>query len=132
VFTSRELDMRQCLVQLEMSIEIIWVETFFPPVDLYSCVFYCFDKFDRVWLMVSGVLVTWTSVKQGSQSGWHVSGEETYRKNGSQGHGKRTYDIKRHVAIHHNREIRSNLLPMSFQELDILFQPNMSIRWSMR
>jgi len=43
VFTSRKLDMRQCLVQLEMSIEIIWVETFFPPVDLYSCVFYCFD-----------------------------------------------------------------------------------------
>jgi hypothetical protein len=56
VFTSRELDMRQCLVQLEMSIEIIWVETFFPPVDLYACVFYCFDQFDRVWLMVSGGL----------------------------------------------------------------------------
>jgi hypothetical protein len=43
VFTSRKLDMWQCLVQLEMSIEIIWVKTFFPPVDLYSCVFYCFD-----------------------------------------------------------------------------------------
>jgi hypothetical protein len=57
VFTSCKLDMWQCLVQLEMSIEIIWVKTFFPPVDLYSGVFYCFDQFDRVWLIVSGVLV---------------------------------------------------------------------------
>ena len=53
MFTSRELDMWQCLIQFEMSVEIIRVETFFPPVDLYTCVFYCLDQFDRVWLIVS-------------------------------------------------------------------------------
>ena len=47
--------MRQCLIQFEMSVEVIWVETFFPPVDLYTCVFNCFDELDRVWLKVSVV-----------------------------------------------------------------------------
>ena len=34
VFTSRKLDVWQGLVQLDVSVEIVWVETFFPPEDL--------------------------------------------------------------------------------------------------
>lgn len=66
VFTSRELDMWQCLIQLEMSVEIIWVETFFPPVNLDPCVFYCLDQFDRVWLIVSIVPGSAVRVCRGS------------------------------------------------------------------
>jgi hypothetical protein len=57
VFTGCKLDMRKSLVQFDVSIEIIWVKTFFPPKDLYSGIFYRFDEFDSVWLLVRHVHV---------------------------------------------------------------------------
>ena len=43
MFTSRELDVGQSLVQLDVSIEIIGVKTLFPPEDLDTSVFDCLD-----------------------------------------------------------------------------------------
>ena len=56
MFTGCELDMGQSLVQLDMSIEIIWVKTFLPPEDLDAGVFDRFDELDSVWLSVSHIL----------------------------------------------------------------------------
>lgn len=41
--------------------------------------------------------------------------------------GSMTHDIERHVTVDHDWEIRSDLLPMSLEELDVLPQSNMSI-----
>ena len=56
MFTGCELDMGQSLVQLDMSIEIIWVKTFFPPEDLDAGIFDRLDELDSVWLSVSHIL----------------------------------------------------------------------------
>ena len=36
VFTGGELDVRQSLLELDVSVKVVWVETLFPPVDVDS------------------------------------------------------------------------------------------------
>lgn len=50
MFTSCKFDVRQSLIQLDVSVEIIGVKTFFPPEDLYTGVLDRLDELDRVWL----------------------------------------------------------------------------------
>lgn len=50
VFTGGKLDMRESLVQLEVTVKVVRVETLFPPVDLDAGVFDRLDELDRVWL----------------------------------------------------------------------------------
>ena len=68
MFTSCKLDMGQSLIQLDVSVEIVWVETFFPPEDLYAGILDRFDEFDRVWLgMSASIMMT----KQHASRSWN-------------------------------------------------------------
>lgn len=50
VFTSGELDIGESVGQLLVAVKVVWVKTFFPPVDVDLGIFTRLDKFERVRL----------------------------------------------------------------------------------
>ena len=50
VLASRKLDMGESLCQRLVTVKVVWVENFLPPVDLDTCVFDCLDELEGVRL----------------------------------------------------------------------------------